>query len=453
MFINIKKFFSYILIILFFSVYIITSYKFNNFSPYKPDIKNIKIGNGSYAKIGLISDLHLAFDLEKKNDRFIHYANNLYRTFKYFKENGIDILIITGDITNNGFYKNLLYFKKIFYSIYNDNSKPIVISIMGNHDLYNLNFSESKNQIKFYKIINSYSNSLYIINNYYFILWSHDSHLNSENTISNYSWIRNSLEFSKNNLKREGDPIFIITHMPPKNTVYGSESVWGHTSMYNFLKNYHQIICLSGHSHHSLRNVKSIWQGDFTAVNMQSISYIDIDNYFENAKDVRYESGKDFESMGLIAHLTEKNIIFERVNFNTGEILEERWKIDFPINIKNFIYTFEKRNKKEKPVFHNDNIIIEEIKEKNKYKKYIIFNAAIHSDYVYIYKIVFKNINKDFEKVFYYYSDYYKNEKKREKTIKFKISKDIVSGFYKIEIYAIDSFDNISNKIEKKIFI
>ena len=94
--------FKLFLIIFLFFVYITASYKFNNFSPYIPDIKEIKIGNGSYAKIGIISDLHLSFDLEKKNVRFIHYANNLYRTFKYFKENGIDILIITGDITNNG---------------------------------------------------------------------------------------------------------------------------------------------------------------------------------------------------------------------------------------------------------------------------------------------------------------------------------------------------------------
>ena len=37
--------------------------------------------------------------------------------------------------------------------------------------------------------------------------------------------------------------------------------------------------------------------------------------------------------------------------------------------------------------------------------------------------------------------------------MKFKISKDILSGIYNIEIYAIDSFDNISKKIEKQIMI
>ena len=117
----------------------------------------------------------------------------------------------------------MLYFKKMFYSIYDDNSKPIVISILGNHDLCNFKISESENQKKFYKVINSYSNSHYIINNYYFILWSHDSYLNSENRISNYLWIRNSLELSKKNLKRKGDPIFIITHIPPKNTLIWSK--------------------------------------------------------------------------------------------------------------------------------------------------------------------------------------------------------------------------------------
>ena len=64
--------------------------------------------------------------------------------------------------------------------------------------------------------------------------------------------------------------------------MYGSEGIWGHQGMFNLLKNYHEVICISGHSHYSLRNTKSIWQGDFTVVNTQSIGYVDLDNYFRN---------------------------------------------------------------------------------------------------------------------------------------------------------------------------
>ena len=363
------------------------------------------------------------------------------------------MIIIAGDITNNGRLLNLIYFKKIFYSVFNENSKPRVISLMGNHDYFDLNFTNSENQKKFYKVINSYPNSHYIINGYHFIFWSQDNYLINERGITNYTWIKNNLDQARQNLKKKGDPIFVITHIPPKLTVYGSETIWGHEGIYNFLKDYHEVICISGHSHYSLRNTRSIWQKDFTVVNTQSISYVDLDNYFINAINVRRESARDCESMGLIAHLTNKNIIFERVRFLTEEIMEEKWKINFPINIKEFEYTLEKLNKKEVPVFQNKTIKIEEKMENNFLNYYIVFNAAAHSEYVYKYKIVLKSfMNKGIKKVLYYYSDYYKNKKERKKIMKFKLP-NINPGMYNVEIYAIDSFDNISQPITGKIYI
>ena len=449
----IRYYFLYLLIIhlAFYFIFILYSNKIEDFSPYAPNIENINIGNGSYAKIGIVSDFQLSQELEKISPSFKYYANNVYVTLNYFKKHDIDLIIIAGDITNNGRLLNLIYFKKIFYSVFNENSKPRVISLMGNHDYFDLNFTNSENQKKFYKVINSYPNSHYIINGYHFIFWSQDNYLINERGITNYTWIKNNLDQARQNLKKKGDPIFVITHIPPKLTVYGSETIWGHEGIYNFLKDYHEVICISGHSHYSLRNTRSIWQKDFTVVNTQSISYVDLDNYFINAINVRRESARDCESMGLIAHLTNKNIIFERVRFLTEEIMEEKWKINFPINIKEFEYTLEKLNKKEVPVFQNKTIKIEEKMENNFLNYYIVFNAAAHSEYVYKYKIVLKSfMNKGIKKVLYYYSDYYKNKKERKKIMKFKLP-NINPGMYNVEIYAIDSFDNISQPLKSEI--
>ena len=450
-----KDYYKYLLLLnCFFSIYIILGNNLKRFSPYKPNIENIKIGNGSYAKIGIINDFHLDYYSEQNGLKiFFHFSHKLNLALKYFKDNKIDLLIIAGDITNNGLNKNFLYFKKIFFSVYNNNSKPLIISLMGNHDFSELNFSENEKKKFFYKLTNSYPNSHYIINKYNFIFWSQDNHLINEKGFNNYTWIKNSIKYAQHNLKRNGDPIFLFTHIPPKRTVYGSETLWGHTGIYEFLKKYHEIICISGHTHYSLKNIKSIWQGEFTALNTQSISFINTDSYFENSKEISYESMKDFESMGLIAHLTDKNVIFERIEFSTGQTMEEKWQIDFPINIFNFQYTFDKRNKKEKPIFHDNNIEIKKILINNIYEKYIVFTAATHSDYVYKYKIILKNINNNNQKVLYYYSDYYKSKKKRKKKVKFKLPKIGDSGIYFLEIYAIDSFDNTSNPIKKKVSI
>ena len=420
--------------------------KSETFSPYSPEIRNIIINNGESIKIGIISDFQLNSKHSNPYNRlynkyYEYFEKNLFKALSVLKKNNIDIIIIAGDTTDIGKSEDYLLFKNILYSVYKYNQTPIIISLMGNHD-YDIGDEDNKNRHKFFNYMQSYPYSHYIINNFNFIFWSNDNYHVRENAIQYYSWIKSTLEKARKNKNKEGDPIFVITHIPPKKTVYGSENFWGHEGIYNILKDYPEVICISGHSHYSLRNKKSIWQGNFTAINTQSLSYIDLDEFYENTMSVREDSLKN-DSIGLIAYLNKNSIRFDRIEFSSEEILDERWKIYFPINISNFIYTFEKRNKKIKPFFDGKNEIkVEKIKENYIIKKYIVFNAAFHEDYVYIYKIVFKNQN--FNKEYLYYSDYYKNKKLRKEIVKFELPNNLENGKYNVEIYAIDSFDNIS---------
>ena len=150
----------------------------SNFSPFSQEILNITIGNGKSAKLGIISDLQL--DIKNEDYRYKMYSDNFYKSLKVLKNNNIDILIIAGDTTNNGKIENYLHFKEIFYSVYNNNKKPIIISIMGNNDYKDKKLSIIGNQKQFFNYMNSYPYSHYIINNYNFIFWSNDNYRNNE---------------------------------------------------------------------------------------------------------------------------------------------------------------------------------------------------------------------------------------------------------------------------------
>ena len=408
-----------------------------NILAYSPEITKIKIGNGTYAKIGIISDLQL--------DNYKVYINNTYKALNVLKKNKVDVIIVAGDTSNRGKKENLILFKQLYNSVYNNTHKPVFISLMGNHDYNNPNITKTQSQINFMRYIKSYPYSHYIINNYNFIIWSNDNKEWKNYIVEDFSWIKSTIEKARKNKNKEGDPIFVISHFPPKNTVYGSEDLWGSQAIFNFFKDYPEVISISGHLHYSIKNIKSIWQKEFTAINSQSTSYVDLDDIFQNAWDIRKSSRKN-DSMGLIAHLSQNNVIFDRIEFATEEIMEEKWKIDFPINPSNFQYTFEKRNKKIKPVFSDQNKI-KVLKQvvKNKTKYYIKFNDASHVDYVYCYKIILKDIKKIGKiKQYYYYSDYYKNKKFRKKIMRFKLPNGLNNSQYNIEIYAIDSFNNTS---------
>jgi Icc-related predicted phosphoesterase len=163
---------------------------------------------------------------------------------------------------------------------------------MGNHDYIDLKFDVDKSRKRFYNYMKSYPYSHYIINNFNFIFWSNDNSGINNTAIKDYSWIKKTLEKARKIKNKKGDPIFVVTHMHPKKTCYGSENIWGYTGITNILKDYPEVICISGHSHYSLRNTKSIWQGNFTVINTQSLSYVDLDKFYVNAKDVRADSAK-----------------------------------------------------------------------------------------------------------------------------------------------------------------
>ncbi len=406
------------------------------FNPYSQTKKIITINDGKSAKIGIISDFQL--DVTKN---YKDYENNVYQALKYFKDNNIDIIIIAGDITNDGKDINYSLFKQILNSVYNPNDEPIILPLMGNHDYFDKDNSKVENQKKFYNYMNSYPFYHAIINNYNFIFWSNENREHTDSILEENEWIKSSLENARQNLYRKGDPIFVISHMPPMLTMYGSESIWGNQDVYDILKDYPEVISLAGHSHYSLRNIKSIWQGEFTAINIQGLSYVDLDPYYINLKYVRKDS-KKIDSMGLVGYLYIDKIVFERVEFSTREVMEEKWKIDFPIDKSKFEYTFETRNKKIMPIFNDENGI-KIVKKNNNKRTFIIFDSASHPDYIYNYKILLKDKNKMIKEM-YYYSDYYKNEKLRKNKMVFELPNDLNKGKYDVEIYASDSFNNTS---------
>jgi Icc-related predicted phosphoesterase len=215
----------------------------SNILAYSPKITKIKIGNGDYAKIGIISDLQL--------DKQKVFINNTYRALKVLKKNNVNVIIIAGDTTDKGKINNYILFNKLYNSVYNDRNKPVFIALMGNHDFFDPKLTETQSQINFLHYIKAYPNSHYIINNYNFIIWSNDNYDHNEFAIKDFSWIKLKIEEARRNKYKEGDPIFVVTHIPPKNTVYGSESIWGSQAIFNVLKDYPEVICISGHSHYT----------------------------------------------------------------------------------------------------------------------------------------------------------------------------------------------------------
>ena len=210
-------------------------------------------------RIGVISDSQIDPDDKEKDI----YIENLKISLQSLKEQNIDILIVAGDFVNKCSKKGFLLWEKIYKEIFQKKKKPIFIGIIGNHDYY----IETINQT-YYN--NTYVHNLFkeifkmkekdhlIIKGYHFILWGNQNgnYIYSNN---NTNWVINEIEKAEKETKSK-KPIFIITHFNPSNTVYTS---WGDDNIYNVLKKYNNIINLSGHSHYSLIDERSIFLNNF----------------------------------------------------------------------------------------------------------------------------------------------------------------------------------------------
>jgi len=313
-------------------------------NPYS-EILEYTIGDSKTLKIGVIGDTQL-INLSTDDAFYLKFEKNFKKSLEILKEKKINVLIIDGDITNVGLPECYDNYLAQFNSVYGNEKKeniPILNLIMGNHDYWSLqrNYSKKINeekQILFEEKTKEKPFSHKIINGYHFINWSCENE-SLYNPIKDFNWFEKEIKIALNN--NNNKPIFVTTHFPPENTVYGSEE-WGEKNLNKYFEKYPQIINFSGHSHFSLIDERSIYQKDYTAIQTQSLSYIELEQGKENGSIPKDEFDNEMISanncMGLICDVNDSKIVIKRISFEKNEFYGNDWIIDVPINKNNFKY-------------------------------------------------------------------------------------------------------------------
>jgi predicted phosphodiesterase len=128
-------------------------------------------------------------------------------------------------------------------------------------------------------------------------------------------------------------PFFYIQHPHPRGTCHGNK-VWGQDngSTTSVLVKYPNAVAFSGHSHSSIHDEKTIWQGEFTSIGCGSLS----------------PSGKSRQ--GLLVSVFDKTIEVRRIDFYNHQDLAPKWV--FPATYaKGDVrpYSFDVRSSQSKP--------------------------------------------------------------------------------------------------------
>lgn len=395
----------------------------------KPEYKTFTTKNSTF-KVGVISDTQLPPTEKSLEDNDL-YLQNLKKALTVMKNNDVDMILFAGDIGDLGTYFAFETYVSAIDEVFGEN-KPIVQTIMGNHDYWSKSFLTYRNHTFAYKtVIGSSPWTHYVVNGYHFIGASPNTGGMTMAYGGTALWL--DKELKKATAESDGKPVFVMTHNAPLNTTYGSTE-WGDSTLDNVLSKYPNAIVFSGHVHCPLLDERSIWQGDYTVLNTQSLSYTELGELDRESGTV--PPNAEATPMGYIMEITEDNISIHRMNFADGkngyeEKSDNVWSFSLPYE-NDLKYSFENRiQNNTAPVMVAQTATV----SKENSKIVLSFDAGEDDDFVHSYKVVI-----DGEETKYFFSDFYNGIDSMSKTVKIELELPDSNKEHTYEIYAVDSW-------------
>ncbi|MGN0771672.1 MAG: metallophosphoesterase family protein, partial [Christensenellales bacterium] len=333
-------------------------------------------------RVGIISDSQLPPSGEE-DWQYYNYINAL----TVLKSNNVDMILFggdVGDLCKKPAYE--LYVKGIETVFPDEDSRPIIQTIMGNHDYWE-NGAPISCRSRFEKIVGTSPFTHYVVNGYHFIGASP-----ATGSMDNgYKYMKKWLiqEIEKAVADDPDKPIFVTTHNGAVDTMYGSDD-WGDYNLDEVFKNYPQVVNFSGHSHYSILDERAIHQGDYTSITTQSVSYTELEKGKENGT---IPPNADATPMGFIMDVYADKIEIHRYNFaaeygDNGKEEKTPWILPVPLTKDGFTYTFAEReavNVAPEMTAATGTSVIEGG------KTYLQFAAGQDDDFVHSYKMVWSD--------------------------------------------------------------
>ncbi|MBR3751270.1 MAG: metallophosphoesterase [Clostridia bacterium] len=365
----------------------------------------------------------------------------------------IDAVAFVGDFVDTGYSDNYELFTDCLNKTLRDDTK--VLACLGNHEYYlNKDMTDLiNNGIKILdshdaadimtKYLGAELDTSVSINGFRFILSSLRYDIRNGkywNDVENLDWLASELEkAAKEDTKR---PIFTFAHVTFDKTIakavhnqYFFDHGFG--AVYDIYKKYPQIINLTGHDHYPLNLENAIHQRDFTVLtagHLQkgSVGVLDGTCGTESSQCVLVEVKKDYSV--TVRPYDALNHCF----------MDKTWEIAEPSNKDSFIYT----------------------DERNIYKDFLLNDADVSVLNVDTgVEVSVKQITQDPNVIYYKVSAVLGDEEVKKVLIPSKVwlkevpdsvktRLELEAGVeYTLNITAVDSFDNRSNTVNRKILV
>jgi len=242
---------------------------------------NVTSGGKPLARLGVISDIHIHGLTPNWRAAFL-------KALRFFRDRGADGVVVAGDMADNGRIDQLQAVAEDWFSVFPDGKGPDgrkveQLFVYGNHDasVWGPAADKMKTDPEFAatRLCRDAATKAKTwedcFHEEYKPIWM--KNVNGITVVGAHWQDHLRIEDYMKEHGREIDPrlpFFYVQHAHPKDTCFGAWA-WGHDNgaSTRALSSFPNAVALSGHSHYSLTDERTVWQGAFTSINTGSLRY------------------------------------------------------------------------------------------------------------------------------------------------------------------------------------
>ena len=291
-------------------------------------------------KVGILSDIHVSppdmFGSQEAIDMF-------EKTLKFFAKENVDAVLIAGDLTNDGTVRELKVVADTWVRVFGGiDCGPARIFVTGNHERVYFNTAKRKKDFSNPR----YADGLHLdvrknwkevfkeewtpffiktVKGYSFV-GAHWAEWSDEKALRGFL----AANRTKLNVSR---PFFYTQHAHPQDTCYGPW-IWhkqdgGLTD--KVLADYPNAVAFSGHTHYTITDERSVWQGSFTSLGTGALRWVSLPPGRENGPLRKCEGRRmptvAWGSQGMVMSVWDDRMVFERYDFVNVEKIGDDWVV------------------------------------------------------------------------------------------------------------------------------
>ena len=322
---------------------------------------------------GALSDIHVSSPASK-----VKVGTKIFeRALEWYRAKGADAVLVAGDLANYGLTEELemvgAAWRKVFPGNRGEGGRPVEkMFVTGNHDHDAWNYGSvahdlhpDPEDLEAHKLVKDYPRHwrsafdepyepIYMkeIAGYRFV----GSHWDDGDIRQFGPRLKAFLAAHRDELK--GDrPFFYVQHPHPRGTLFGDagSGVYDDGTVKEALAEFPNAIAFSGHSHWSITDERSIWQGEFTAINLGCLfrtgfcrspnGLMGYENWrtpgmrkntsesvaADNAKTMGHYAPAFQCHHGMLVRVFADCVVVERREFGTDRPVADDWVIPLPV--------------------------------------------------------------------------------------------------------------------------